>query len=77
MSNAANTPDLRKITNLEAHLRTINYAIEAKCAELADARRRRIARLPLRVPICRLLEQLQELQEQFDFAIAEFDFRRI
>lgn len=77
MSHAAQHPDPRKITNIEAQLRALNIEIETLYQTLSDAHRRRIARLPTSQPLWPLRERLATLHEQFDLLISEYERRRI
>lgn len=75
--NAAAKPDPRKIVDLEAHITLLANNIKLKHREIETAQSKRIARQPLRVPLWRLREQLSDLVDQFDLAIAELESRHI
>lgn len=73
----ASAPDPRKIVDLEAHITLLANNIELKHRQIEAAQRKRITRQPLKIPLWRLREQLADMVEQFDLAIAELESRHM
>ena len=77
MSATSSAPDPRKIVWLDAHIVILATEIERKHRQIEDAQRKRITGQHLKIPLWRLREQLADLVEQFDLAIAELESRRM
>jgi len=67
----------RQITDIEAHAKNLAFQISVTYRLLEKAHRNRISGLPLEKPIWKLREELEQLNEAFDLAIYELNYRRI